>query len=422
MSLRTAMTLLCLLVWPTAGLHAGIEESLDDQLNILAQGRVPERLIPGAEYRVAVVTYEDPDGTGLGDTIASLVAREVLTNSRVGSIGVIFFKEGVSPSAGSNLAYFDKVEKVTAAQGVKLAIWGIVRAVDKGVEIHTFAQVPGPALEQHFTWRLRLPAAMGGKELMGRLRPDRILVQRLRVGESELDQIRSAAEAITQVRAAPRSGAAVTASLPMKEVYYIAAREGDWVRLATRSGIDGWAPTRGHCLGSCGQLLQSATYAGGLLRYMSDGKVPGASGSLTEESRAVSDQLGALGLLGAGTMRDLSRIERISRPWLKDEQVPPGGAAFANIGMLGYLSMELKAELSREVHGVLDEAKLARLYDQVELDKRTVRSLAFKLAEASLADPRNTDVLHNLSVLFRYAGDSERAELAGSLAAQAGFN
>lgn len=115
MSLRTAMILLCLLVWPTAGLHAGIDESLDDQLNILAQGRVPERLIPGAEYRVAVVTYEDPDGTGLGDTIASLVAREVLTNSGVSSIGVIFFKEGVSPSAGSNLAYFDKVEKVTAA-------------------------------------------------------------------------------------------------------------------------------------------------------------------------------------------------------------------------------------------------------------------------------------------------------------------
>jgi hypothetical protein len=50
------------------------------------------------------------------------------------------------------------------------------------------------------------------------------------------------------------------------------------------------------------------------------------------------------------------------------------------------------------------------------LDRRTLRSIAFRLAEASLEDPRNTDVLHNLAVLFEYAGDTERAALAGRLA------
>ena len=412
------LILFCLVVLPATDAFAGVDESLDEQLNILAQGRVPKRLIPGAEYRVAVVTYEDPDGTGLGDAVASLAAREVLTNSRVSSIGVIFFREGVSPSAGSNLAYFDKVEKVTAAQDVKLAVWGVIRAVGGGVEIHTYVQVPEPSVEQHFGWHLRLPQAMGGKELRARLRPDRILVQRLRISESELGEIRAAADAITQLKAAPSRDAPVTANLPMKEVYYIMERQGDWVRLVTRGGADGWVPTREHCPGPCAELLQAAAYAGGLLRYMADGTVPGAPNGLTEESRAVSDQLGALDLLGAGTIDDLLRMGSKTRQWLGGKGVPPGGAAFANISMLGHLSMELKESILRVHHGALSAEAFSRLYDQIELDRRTLRSIAFRLAEASLEDPRNTDVLHNLAVLFEYAGDTERAALAGRLAEQ----
>jgi hypothetical protein len=413
---RLLLTLLWLLVWPAAQSFAGIDTSLDEQLNILAQGKAPKRLIPGAEYRVAVFTFEDPDNTGLGDTVAALAAREVLTNSGVSSIGVIFFREGVSPSAGSNLGYFDKVERVTAAQGVKLAAWGVIRKVGKGVEISTYAQVPRPALEQHFTWRLRLPAAMGGRELLARLRPDRILVQRLQLDAAEVTALRRAAETIGQLRARPHIDEPVTASLPIDEIYYITKREGDWVRLATKSGIDGWASTRGHCVGPCGELLQAAAYAGGVLRYMASGRVPEVGEALTEEARAVSDQLDALNLLAGGTMEKLFRIERITRRWQEGPGVPPGGGAFANIQALSKLSIALKEQfLSRGRRGA-SEAELAAIYDQMTLDKGGARRQAFELAKASLADPRNPELLHNLAVLFAYAGDKQRAALATRLA------
>lgn len=418
MKLRLLLSLLLILVWPATQSFAGINASLDEQLNILAQGRVPERLIPGAEYRVAVVSYEDPDGTGLGDTVAALAAREVLTNSAVSSIGVIFFKEGVSPGAGSNLGYFDKVEQVTAAQDVKLAVWGVIRAVDKGVEIRSYAQVPRPALEQHFTWRLRLPAAMGGRELLARLRPDRILVQRLQLDAAGVAAVRQAAQMIGEVRARPQSDAPVIANLPMDKIYYIADRQDDWVRLATRGGIDGWAPTRAHCVGPCGELLQAAAYAGGVLRYMASGRVPEAGNRLTEEARAVSDQLSALNLLAGGKIEELFNIERITRPWQTRQGIPPGGGAFANINALSVLSIALKEQfLSRGGHGA-GKGELAAIYDQIELNKGDAQRQAFELANASLSDPRNPELLHNLAVLFEYAGDAGRAELARRLASE----
>ncbi|MFY9944030.1 MAG: SH3 domain-containing protein [Desulfobacterales bacterium] len=416
---RLLLILLWLLAWPATQSFAGIDTRLDEQLNILAQGGVPKRLIPGAEYRVAVITYEDPDGTGLGDTVAALVAREVLTNSGVSSIGVIFFREGVAPTGGSNLGYFDKVERVTAAQGVKLALWGVIRKVGKGVEISTYAQVPRPALEQHFTWRLRLPAAMGGRELLARLRPDRILVQRLQLDAAAFADLRRAAETIGQLRKNPRIDDPVTSSLPMDEIYYITKREGDWVRLATKSGIDGWAPTRGHCAGPCGELLQAAAYSGGVLRYMASGRIPDAGEALTEEARAVSDQLDALNLLQDGTMDKLFHIEAITRRWQEGPGVPPGGGAFANIQALSRLSIALKEQfMSRGGRGA-SGAELATIYDQITLDKRGAQRQAFELAKVSLTDPRNPDLLHNLAVLFEYAGDKQRAALAQGLANEA---
>ena len=82
--------------------------SLEDQLRILEQGRVPEKLIAGAEYRVAVFTFDDADGTGLNDAFAALAAREILTGSSVYSIGVIFFEGGLSTCRQRLLGHKDE--------------------------------------------------------------------------------------------------------------------------------------------------------------------------------------------------------------------------------------------------------------------------------------------------------------------------
>lgn len=57
-----------------------------------------------------------------------------------------------------------------------------------------------------------------------------------------------------------------------------------------------------------------------------------------------------------------------------------------------------------------------RVSTRQKLDRNFVRDVAFDLAEASQGDPRNLDVLHNLDVLFTYAGDPQRAEAARAIA------
>jgi hypothetical protein len=100
--------------------------------------------------------------------------------------------------------------------------------------------------------------------------------------------------------------------------------------------------------------------------------------------------------------------------------VPPGGGAFANIDALSELSIALKQELvPRIADDDISAAELAWTYDQIALDKEGARREAFDLAKASVFDPRNPELLHNLGVLFRYAGDAERAALAQRLASEA---
>ena len=67
-------------------------------------------------------------------------------------------------------------------------------------------------------------------------------------------------------------------------------------------------------------------------------------------------------------------------------------------------------------------AALAKVTDALQAEARElwrggiaptqVRDIAFELAQATLIDPRNLDVLHNLALLFQYAGEASRARLA----------
>lgn len=402
--------------------------SLEDQLRILEQGRVPEKLIAGAEYRVAVFTFDDADGTGLNDAFAALAAREILTGSSVYSIGVIFFEGGLSPTGDSSLSYFDKVDRVTEAQEATLAVWGMIRETSEGVQVDTYLQVPASQLERYFTWRVSLPESMGGAELVARLRPDRVLVRRQLFSREGLAQVDAAATEIGRVREEPTNGARVIGSLPMNEVYYLTDREGDWVRLSARSGIDGWAPTEGHCLGECEPFLETASFAGQILRYMVDGKAPQPDASLSAEVHAVARQLQILGLVNSTDRDDVEFALADAQSQQEQDVVPPGGAAFANLEALAALTMELKRAFTRvaneefgiDANASMPDEQRQAIYDSIELEPDFVAFVADSLARASQYDPRNTDVLANLGVLFDYLGDEDRAALAVRLAAQYG--
>lgn len=429
-SVIVAMLIVVLAFLQTGSVWAAERVSLDEQLRILEQGRTPERLIAGAQHRVGVFTFEDADNTGLGDAFAALSGRELLTNSKVNSIGVIFFEGGLSPSADSELSYFDKVELVSEAQDVTLAVWGIIRKTADGVQINTYLQIPASSLGRYFTWRINLPKDMGGGELTARLRPDRVNVRRQVFSAEGLGQVESAAVEIGRVRSDSRTDAQVTANLPMNEIYYLTDRRDGWVRLATQSGIDGWAPTEGHCIGECQSLLESAAFSGEILRYMADGTVPRADGNLSIEAHAVADQLKILDALNSKSRDNVAQAVNDAHAWLGEGAIPPGGAAFENLEALAELASALKEAFGVAAAGIIEgdaggdgpdqmnDSVRQEIYDSITLTPEFVKSIADHLAQASQYDPRNSDVLGNLAVLFDYLEDPERAELASRLAAR----
>lgn len=405
--------------------------SAEEELRHLDVARTLPRRIPGAEFRTAVFTYEDPDGTGLGDAVGALAARHILIRSGVSSIGVIHYEGSIGPGKNDRLSYFDKVEKLTAAQKVSLAVWGVIRHLGKEIVIDTYAQIPEPSLAEHFTWELKLPSGTGGRTLRARLRPDRIHVQRLRVPAEARAQIADAGAAHDMLRRSPAAGADVVGRLPRDEIFFIKDRSGDWALLKTRSGLEGWVPVESHCVGGCRPLLDASGFAGRLLAYMSNReRMPEATEALTADALAIEEQLRALNALSSGiTSQVTDDAFQIAQRWTgperwtgKDDRTgidrgsgtPPGGAAFANIRALAKMTLELHKQV-REAIEQNDNLSVSEAYESVALDREWVASVAYELAEASLYDPRNLDVLENLEVLFAYAGERDRAQLAKSL-------
>ena len=393
--------------------HSEMRRDLAEELKILERGQVPEKHIPGARFRVAVFTYEDPDGTGLGNALAALIEREILTRSEVSSIGAIRYEGTLSPTADDRLSYFDKVDRVAEAQDVTLSLWGHVRRDGDRLVVDTYAQIPRRIRDSAFAWALKLPERMGGGVLRARVRPDRILVQRLEMRAGAEGAVREAARRLDELRPEARDDAVPTAVLPLGSVYWLEKREGPWIYIQTGAGKEGWVRTEGHCVEGCEGLLEAARFAAGLLRFSSDGTVPKPASSLDDDTRAVCDQLRAFAALKDGLVRHergelRGRVDPVIEPWLGG-QARPGGAAFANIRAMVKAAQILSDQLR-------DEQKS---YDELALSREEAHSIAFELASAAIDDPQNPDVLHNLATLFAWAEDGERARLARELGTSA---
>lgn len=458
----SAATLLAGLGLVAPAAHGEKRVDVNAELRLLELGQTPPRHIPGATFRVAVFTYEDPDGTGLGDEAAALVARTILTRSGASSLGVLRYEGDLAPQRPGDLSYFDKVERVVANQGVSLAVWGRMARSSGGLLVDTYAQVPAETVEARFTWRLRLPSGMRGEQLLARLRPNRFALQRLRLPPGTAEAVRSAARRLDELRGAPADAAAVVARLPKEQVYSLLRRQDEWVFLQARGGPGGWARLPA-CPDECGGFLSAATFSGGLIGYMETGSAPPELPGLTPEALAVRDQLLALDALNdprlVGHSVDLARrwSTRAARPpgTGTGTAVPPGGAAAANAAAMARVSgllldgfsaayettrpqLESLRQAVREGRakapvGVtigpaafeatgfrrLSPLDVGLVYDRITVDRESLRSIAFDLVDAALLDPRNPELLRNIAVLFRSAGDAERAAKADRLAEQA---
>lgn len=392
------------------------------ELQLLERGeRVPTH-IAGAKYRVAVFTYEDPDGTGLGDALAATMSRAILLGSNVSSIGVLRYEGQLAPTAASTLSYFDKVEKLTAHQDTLLAVWGAVRRSGQQLVIDTYLQIPSAVAEKNLGWGMRLPHEMGGGVLRGRVGPNRILVQSLKLPAGSAGTLKQSVRVLDELRAQADAAAPVVGTIPQGAVYRFGTQQAGWVLVTVDGGARGWVPAEADCPGACAKLLDAARFGGAVLNYLAHGNTPAIKQDLAADARIFHAQLNVVAAVDRPETFDYSKF--VMEGWAERRReaselqaASPGGASLENLRAVVRIAYALYRDRVRPpAPGRSDDDRLRILYDQQKLDRNFVRDVAFDLAEASQSDPRNLDVLHNLDVLFTYAGDPQRAEAARAIA------
>ncbi len=415
--------------------------SLESYINLLEKGGIPQKHISWAKYRIAIFAFEDPESTGLGDNIATLLSQEILFNSGIASLAVITFTNDLSSDAPNALSYFDIVEKITESEKVFFSIWGRILPMQDTLVIDVFLQLPRETLENHFYWVLRLPRSMGGGSLQAHLRPDRIHLQNLRLDKSVKSEIMSAAAYLNTLRQSPNFDAEIIGNIPQQTTYRTIQWEKDWVKIKVESGSEGWMPITGHCTGSCRPLLEAGQFAGGIIRYAVKGikELRNATDYLTVEALAVEEQIKALNALNE-ISPDLIKRNSLNRAlrWVgpnrwtgkdkwtqidRGQGIPPGGAAFANIKIISEVAIKLREALEERGYYIRERyreeyyRKLAQdIFDRYcGLSKSFVEEVTTELAKASLNDPDNIDVLKNLVVLFDFLNDFHRKKIAESL-------
>jgi hypothetical protein len=390
------------LLGPPAG--AGAMEPVDPvkELQLLRQGVTPPKHLADASFRVAVFSFEDPDGLGLGSALSALAGHEILAGALVQSIGVILYTGPLTPQPGDDLGYFDMVEKLAEGQEPTVSVWGMVRRDGQELVVDTWLQIPAESVGRGLQVRLRLPSEMGRGELVARLGGDRLLLQRHRLPLAAAADIRAGAAALADLHARPAPDAPVV-RLPAEALRYVRDRSGDWVQIAA-GNRSGWAPIRGHCRGACAPLLDPIRFVSALLRFMEQRIAPEAPPTLAPDACALAAQILAAQAFDRAPP-DVGRALEILAPWLPGSEGPGAavaGAAAANLRLVGRMRAALWHHATDRPPAPLPSPA-------------TVRGWAFEAADATAIDPRNLELLHDLQVLYQAVRDGERAALAGKL-------
>lgn len=380
--------------------HAIIGVDVNEDIDSVLAGRAPPLHLPDAKYRIAVFEFEDPDGTGLGSAVSTLIAREVLLRSGLGSLGVLNYYGSLAPTRKHPQSYFDKVDLVVRAQQASLAIWGVVRRDESSILIDVQSQLPDPVVARSYAWELKLPQAMGGETLHARISPTRLQVQHVRMPREFATTLAAMASAGNVVRAAPSRSAAISARIPKYSAMTVTETRGGWSKFVV-DGRAGWVQGATDCTRECAQLLGTASFVGALLKFGDGGPAPTPSKDLARDTLVMARQLAVLADLRGRTFRP---AEVYLARW-DGAKASDFGAPYADFLALSTLADAFKQQGERP-------------YDAIRLDDVVVRKVATALAQASQDDPRNTEVLDNLAVLFRVLGDERRASLARRLSSE----
>ncbi|HMB68026.1 MAG TPA: hypothetical protein VKU85_01900, partial [bacterium] len=230
----------------------------------------------GAANRIAMATYEDPEGTALGDAAAFLVSNRVLFDAQAGGLGVILFEQGLSPDA-SGLGYFEKLDRLTADGDFHAAVWGHIDRDGDEIVVDTFAQLYPEKIRRMFHQQVQM-GDLG--PLYMSVAPRRIHVQSLRFPASGAQSFRAVADSVRTLRRGPEraAGRVPQGRLAAGSRYRISDRQGAWTYVALGSGELGWTSVEAWAEEDpvSAALMAAADFVNGLLRYANSvqGEIP----------------------------------------------------------------------------------------------------------------------------------------------------
>ena len=344
-----------------------------------------------AKNRVVVFTYDDPDGTGIGDALSFIVSKALLFSAPVTSYGVVNYQGGAEAPDDSGLTYFDKVDKISSREKYLFSVWGRITKDGAKVTIDTFGQIDNEL--EPYRRELAIPGSMGGGFLQARVNSSRFKIHTMTIANKNIDTFNNASGNIRKLRAEPSMDSETSGFLPEGKAYRILDSQGNWVKLGFKGGESGWTNVREYCAGECKPLLLPVRFINNFIALTSADRQFEIGSDIRQGAINATKQLNAL--------KSIKQAPYQAQAIANDQ---PDEAGFSSIGALATMAIEI------------DRLSLEQDFHEIRLDKSFVGNLANNLAEASLSTPRDLDILYNLAVLFNYLGDEKRRDLSYSIA------
>lgn len=387
-----------------------------------AQENEPIRHFPQIKYKVGVFNFEDKNKTKIGEAISLIMSKHILFSGGVHQLGVVDFKQGLSGTLFPQLTYFDKVEKITEGQKYIISIWGRVHPSGNEFMIDTFMQLSPEALRDRFRWIINAQAKGREYPFIARLRPNRIIIQSLKLNREKGEALLKVAKKIRKLKLEPNAYSETVANIPDASSFWIISRKNKWVKLELSSGPAGWTSVEEYCTDDCAKLLEASDFAISLMQYAAGRNIKLPKPSLSTETLAIQEQIRALDAVKfENPYKVMGESLNLALRWTGSERwkgidlatgidrgggLPPGGAAFANIVAMA----KIKIGLLKFQQGLKESNK--DFGDYIASNKKRFEEIASDLARASLYDPNNRDILSNLALLYRLLNDHRREELA----------
>jgi hypothetical protein len=226
-----------------------------------------------AAVNVVVLPYESPPELGrdvrLGERLAGLVQLEALRSiAKFGSVGTVQMVGSPTDCApdlvASKLLGKAAGAEVTLASGQALIlVWGRFFSRDGTLFVQSYCRFLRAGVDETFV------LMAGGQQFRGQLSAQAFACAPRRVTLDDLTQFERQFYTSTLVREEPRDEANGTPMPPEPVPYWVSDIQGDWMKIGSQRGLNGWIRLSGaRDAWSLARLLPEVLYVEGMAGFL----------------------------------------------------------------------------------------------------------------------------------------------------------